>query len=262
MKKITASAVIIRNGSVPGAYSNTKIDPIAFDFTINNSFDTTIFIALDTLLANDSIKIVFTRPIDICNYTYDELTFKADINSQKHLLETTFNDNHSTSSVYKQSIYVNGNMENGEEDTIFGWKAVVDSGQNVRFRWDRPGERISTSRTISISSIGITHAEWVHPVNVQRGKTYIVSGWVRGDNIDQKDTLWPSISIGFEGTGFLCPIRKTGSFGWTYFCSTIKASDVLTDFALACRLGFYSIGTQDNGASGTVTFDDIKLETY
>jgi hypothetical protein len=266
LEKITTSAVIIRNGSIPDSYSGTIVHSIAFDFFTKDSLDTTISITLDTLFSNDSTTLVFTRPINVLNYISDDkLTFRADINSQKHLLETIFSDNRVTSSIYKQSIDVNGSMDkhkDGVRDTIYGWKPIVKSGQQVDFTWDPHGERINTSRTISISSVAKTYALWEYPVDVERGKTYVVSGWVRGYDIDPIDTQWPPVSIGFEGTGFLCSIWKTGSFPWTPFYGTIKASDVKNYYSLVCNLGFFSIGNQDNRASGTVTFDDIKLETY
>lgn len=256
---LSYSAVIRRNGSFNTEHPNNWVENLPVSFFIGDTADETIYISFKELMEKDSVHIKITKFIDLCLCERTDLLCKIKINSQKEILEKDYSDNELSYLIKKEEVDLNGEMDELDGDSIYGWRPVAESG--VTYRWDETGERISTSRTVSIYNLTKTWGRWIFPVNVKRGKYYIISYLAKGYNVEHDSKEWPAVSVGFNNTGFIVPLEKTGTFEWASKCGILRVPE-LTDHTnrhhISLNLGLFN----DNGAKGVVHFDNVKMESY
>jgi hypothetical protein len=259
---LSYSAVIRRNGSFNTEHPNSSVENLPVTFLVGDTVDTAVYISFKELMEKDSVHVKVTQPINLCSCERTDLLCKIKINSQKEILEKEYSDNELSYLIKKEEVDLNGEMDEWDGDSIYGWRPVAEN--SVIYRWDEPGERISTSRTISINNQIKTYGRWIFPVNVRRGKYYIISYLAKGYNIEHDSKDWPPVSVGFNSTGFLVPLEQTGTFGWTSKCGILRVPE-LTDHTnrlyIALNLGFLALGV-NHGAKGIVHFDNVKMESY
>ncbi len=252
-------AVIRKYGSFNAEHPNSLVEILPVSFFIGDTIDTTVYVSFKELMEKDSTHIKITKPIDLCVCERTDLYFKIKINSQNDILEKVYYDNESYNYLKKEEIYLNGEMDDLDGDSIYGWKH--DAEAYITYQWDQPGERTSTSRTVSINNQDKTHGRWVFPINVKRVKYYIISYMAKGYNIESDSKQWPAISVGFDDTGFIIPLEQTGTFDWKSKCGILRVPEFTGStnrHRIALNLGF----SQDDGAKGIVYFDNVKMESY
>jgi hypothetical protein len=264
---IQYSALITKDGSFADRNPNGEIDSLAIDFTIGGRTDTTVFVPFKDLLEHDSLRITIVQNIDLCNDGRNDLNCGIVVDPQHRILERNTDDNKAAYSIKKMTVDINSEMDKGYNGVISGWMPVVegpDTSVSI-LRWDAPGERDSKSQTISINTASSAYAHWMIPISVERGRHYIISYWVRGSAIQQNSTERPPVSVSIANTGFNVAAPDTGSYDWQFRCGILRIPDFIDKtniYYLSCNLGYMDIGSEDNKASGTVIFDEVRLETY
>ncbi|MDG5814285.1 hypothetical protein QA601_04295 [Chitinispirillales bacterium ANBcel5] len=256
------SALVRSEGLFSKDHPNFAVDSFPLSFYIEDELDTMILISLDELLQEQRLEISVSKEICICDFDLNTINFRAVLNPDTALKEITYDDNSKNAVLLRRAFDINGNFDRlDQEGNIDGWIDTVVNGV-ASLRHNRNGLRTAYSRTVSIVSYGGGHAVWKHPIDITPTKTYKVSGWVLRDNIDQDSSEWPPVSIGFYGTGHILAIPETGSHDWTYFCGLITPDGLVGRYYISCNLGFDRIGSNENNASGRVSFDDIRVEYY
>ncbi len=98
-------------------------------------------------------------------------------------------------------------------------------------------------------------ANWFQNISVQEGKSYVVGGWIKTEDI--KGRGGAMIMPGWQGPGYnwisateFMPYLK-GTNGWTYYQGTVTAPPGATICTVCCLM---------SGCSGTAWFDDIPFK--
>ncbi|MBI5289539.1 MAG: hypothetical protein HY873_11270 [Chloroflexi bacterium] len=157
----------------------------------------------------------------------------------------------SSGSVHAASVLTNGGFENGTYSptgTPTGWsKSAYDPG-TVTFTWDNATFH-GGSKSVKITNSASNDARWTQTVNVQPHMHYVLSGWIKTQNV----TGGAGANLGLYGTWD----RSTGLYGtnnWT-FVTFPFSSGTNSQVTIGARLGHWSATS-----TGTVWFDDLRLE--
>jgi hypothetical protein len=98
-------------------------------------------------------------------------------------------------------------------------------------------------------------AIWLQEVPVQAGKSYVIGGWIRTDNIVGQGGAaivpsWQGPGHGWIGaTGFMPYLQGTN--GWTYYQGRVTAPPGAAICSVSCTI---------TGCSGTAWYDDILFD--
>lgn len=146
----------------------------------------------------------------------------------------------------QQNLVQNPSFEDGTT-TPDAW-SVTDDAQ---FAWVT--ETAHTRRhSVSIASDVPADAEWRQQITgLTVGRSYLLCGWVKGDNIQRFETMNAGGTVSVSGS-FDQASAGYGTFDWTQACLSFEASE--TSMGVACRLGGFS-----STASGTMWCDDFSL---
>jgi|GEM_PF-6747114 len=231
--------------------------PLHIIFTCN---DTAIH-SFDTILRNynnnDTIDI-FTKVagygfIDSSagNYRFDMI-----VDPDRRIYETCYTDNYEPCFLKKSGITFNGYMEDGINGLVDGWNTKEDSTGAI-FKWEPVGTGVNGSRCISIECSTFNHATWCFVTKMEVEKSYRLTGWVKGENVQIRETS-SSIpaTLGCRGS---VPVKigEYGTFDWVYFDEIITNETSADSCFLDCNIGLR--GSQYY-ASGKVYFDNLKLQ--
>jgi len=158
------------------------------------------------------------------------------------------------------NLIVNSGFEDGSyapTNHPTGWS--TDAWQNTStFRWDNS---ISHSGTNSVKIISSTpnDARWIQTVSVTPNTDYILSGWIKTQNVAKDPTAALDIGANLCLLGNLqdplwdhSPDLK-GTNDWTYVTFHFNSGN-RSSVIVAARLGYWSAT-----ATGTAWFDDITL---
>ena len=155
------------------------------------------------------------------------------------------------------NLLVNPSFENGPYDPANnpeGW--TTDAwGDSSTFTWD-DSERVLGGKSVKIASMSPDDARWIQTVAVEPNTYYVLSGWIRTDNVavsppDQLADIGANLSI--YGT-WEHSVDLRGTNDWTYVSFEFDSGDN-SEVTIACRLGYWS-----STATGTAWFDDISLK--
>jgi hypothetical protein len=159
--------------------------------------------------------------------------------------------------VFLQSSFIlngqlmNGDFEEGSCGFPFYW--TLDSWQieGVEFLWEE-NTGISESRCISITNTGPNDSRWLQSVQLSPNTSYILKGWVKGENIvnHQAGFIYANISAMAEWNYRNSP---SGTFDWKElsFCFTTDSSGKAQ---IGLRLGYFG-----NVVTGKAWFDNFTL---
>lgn len=122
---------------------------------------------------------------------------------------------------------------------------------NAQFAWST--ETAHTRRySVSIASDILTDAEWRQQITgLTAGRSYLLCGWVKGENIERSETMRAGGTVSVAGS-FDQTSAGYGTFDWTQACLSFEATE--TSMGVACRLGGFSAA-----ASGKMWCDDFSL---
>jgi hypothetical protein len=155
------------------------------------------------------------------------------------------------------NILMNGSFEQGDfsptEAPDFWSQGSYDP--SAVFTWDDT-QAYEGSRSVKITSDTPNDAYWLQTIYVQPNTTYVVSGWIKTENVGhsaQSVDRGANISIMGYWDWYSTPLFGTND--WTYVSFVFNSGD-RTQMTLAARLGYWS-GT----ATGTAWFDDLKVTT-
>lgn len=150
------------------------------------------------------------------------------------------------------TVISNGNFESGSGNAPTGWSTDAwTTGSS--FTWEQSAGR-NGSKCISITSNSYNDARWVQTVQLTPNKHYVLSAYVKGENInpDGTATTGANISVMDEWT-VSDSTESTGTFGWKKIYLDFVAPES-GSVKLGCRLGFYG-----SVMSGKAYFDDIEI---
>lgn len=146
---------------------------------------------------------------------------------------------------------VNGSFESGSYDpagTPDGWsKSAWDTG-GASFTWDNTSA-VSGTKSARIDASASNDAYWSQPVSVQPNTNYILSGWIRTQDV----AGGAGASFGLFGRWD----HSAGLFGtndWTYVTFPFNSGSDNVVYP-AARIGHWGATS-----TGTVWFDDIRVD--
>lgn len=142
----------------------------------------------------------------------------------------------------------NGLFRDGREGAPRGWGAMAYDGRASRFSWTPPGEGPGFA---TIESTQPNDASWVQRVAVAPGTWYLVSAWMRAENVAATGAgARLSILHSFRESEQL-----RGTTDWRRVSLWVQAGAGETALDVGCRLG-------GNGAvaSGTMRCTGVTLE--
>jgi len=155
------------------------------------------------------------------------------------------------------NLLINGGLEDGyywPEGSPTGWVRDAYNPQAV-FTWDNT-QAHTGSRSMKITGPVPSDARWIQTVNVQPETIYVLSGWVKTENVSHTDSLVDAgANLCLYGTWTRTP-GLFGTNGWT-FVTLLFNSGPDTQITVGARLGYWS-----GGSSGTVWFDDLQLREF
>ncbi|MGD0857564.1 MAG: hypothetical protein ABSA18_17475 [Dehalococcoidia bacterium] len=161
------------------------------------------------------------------------------------------------------SFAVKADLQNGGFEAVYGtppayWGQWLQNCQPL-FLFPQPGRNGGTSAAIRISEIGSFNpwpqAIWTQNVPVEAGKSYIIGGWIKTDNITGENGA--SIVPDWKGPGnvFLgaTPIMKQlkGTNDWMYYQGKVIAPLGATACTVCCSI---------SGSTGIAWFDDMVFK--
>jgi Domain of unknown function (DUF4838)/Carbohydrate family 9 binding domain-like/Carbohydrate binding domain len=139
-----------------------------------------------------------------------------------------------------------------------GGESVIDT---TTYREGKQSLRISNK---TLKRIVITQVNMGENSNyLKTGKRYRLSYWVKGENIQMLPTASPKFTGGFVNIWSHCnqffptPKQHTGTFGWMKQAFEFTAKPALKG-AKPMKYDYIRLGL--NGASGTIWFDDVRVE--
>ncbi len=231
--------------------------PLHIIFTYNNkaihSFDT----ILKNYHTNDTIAIITKFPgSGLTDSSSGNYKIYMRIDPDHKIYETCYTDNSEPCSINKSCITFNGYMENGSNESISGWKTKEDSTGAI-FKWEPSGTGVNGSRCISIECNTFNHASWYFESKMKMGKSYRLTGWVKGENIKVREASRSiPVTLGCRSS---IPVRigQSGTFDWTYIDEIIINETKSDSCFFDCNIGLIS---SQYYASGKVYFDNLKLQ--
>lgn len=170
--------------------------------------------------------------------------------------ESSPNSESSSSRLSNAELLINGNFELNISDNqtwvYMGWMPNYSIATHSKF------EGRNNSGAAKIISIGNANdVGWVQKVNLERNTPYVISGWVKGENITA-NKIGANISYfgewnrSFGNSGISKSL--SGTFDWTKLSIT-TLSDSTGETSIACRLGYYN-----NTVNGTLWCDDFTIQ--
>jgi hypothetical protein len=154
------------------------------------------------------------------------------------------------------NMLLNGSFESDDhapDAAPIGWAQDAWNWSASTFTWDDT-QALDGDHSVRITNDDPNDARWIQTVPVQPDTDYLLSGWIRTENVTHS-LEWNDVgaNLSLYGTwdhtdGLL------GTNDWTYV-SMIFDSDDDTEATIAARLGHWS-GT----TTGTAWFDDLRLE--
>jgi hypothetical protein len=130
---------------------------------------------------------------------------------------------------------------------------VIDAWQSGSyFEWDGSNSH-GGRKSIRIESSIHNDARWIQTITVQPNTDYILSGWIKTENVKHVDGPTESgANLGLFGT-WLYTNGIYGTHDWTYVSMEFNSGEN-SYITVACRLGYWA-GT----VTGTMWCDDIEL---
>jgi hypothetical protein len=152
------------------------------------------------------------------------------------------------------NLLVNGGLEDGyyfPDGSPTGWTHEAYNPQAV-FTWDNT-QAHTGSHSVKITGPVPSDASWIQTVNVQPDTLYVLSGWIKTENVAHTDQL---VDAGANLCLYGTWTRTPGLFGtnnWTYVSMLVNSGSA-TQLTVGARLGYWA-----GVAGGTVWFDDLEL---
>jgi len=151
----------------------------------------------------------------------------------------------------------NGSFELSNADPNgrpLGWttSAWLD---NAVFTWDDT-QAVNDHKSVKISSLPSLTADgrWEQTVMVQPHTEYLLSGWIKTENVGHTDQLVDAgANLSLYGTWTFTP-GLFGTHDWTYVNLPFNSGSS-SQVTIAARLGYWAGGT-----TGTAWFDDLRLQ--
>ena len=216
---------------------------------------------------NDAVTIEITSPLpsgaDFDGQTFTWLPGAEHVGYQTTELSLLATDIHGNT--YRETIdmsvfpstpvagWMNGDFELGPESGVVpdDWQTTMwKSGESI-MTWEPVGEGRDGSRCISIESDTANDAAFIQMIDgLVVGEDYVLSGWVKGEDIGPTASVGANFSI--NGTWSHSTPPLVGTFDWRPVSFAFEATD--TAVTLAARLGFWG-----STVSGKVWFDDLML---
>lgn len=156
------------------------------------------------------------------------------------------------------NLLLNGGFEEGNYSPTGTpdnwWKDYLDPSGVLL--WDDT-QSLGGNRSVKITAPTPNDARWVQTLNVQPNTNYLLSGWIKTENVGHTvQSVDAGANLGILGTWDQRSIALFGTNDWTYV-SLVFNSGEQTEVMIAARLGFWSGMT-----TGTVWFDDIELTPF
>ena len=149
------------------------------------------------------------------------------------------------------NLVANASVEKGTSVPA-GWSTSFWTPTST-FTWSSTVARTGT-HSVSVSSPTVNDAEWFEDVSgLTVGATYLLCGWVKGQDIVPDTGATTGATIG-AGGGWTRVEGLFGTFDWRQICVPYVA-DVTTGRRRLPALGFFSSLT-----SGQLWCDDLSLE--
>jgi hypothetical protein len=156
-----------------------------------------------------------------------------------------------------ENLLLNGSFEDGlysPDGSPFGWTHNAYSSQAV-FVWDDT-QAHTGSRSARIVNWFYNDSAWIQTVNVRPDTTYLLSGWIKTQDVSHTDSL---VDAGANLCMYGTWTRSQGLFGtndWTYV-TLLFNSGSSAQITVGARLGYWA-----GGSSGSVWFDDLELREF
>ena len=133
--------------------------------------------------------------------------------------------------------------------------------QNCQADFSFPEIGLNDSQSVSVSTLANApydpwpQAMWGQSVAVQAGKSYLIGGWIKTDNVTGYGGAEIAASWNGAGDNWLSTAEfmkfVQGTNGWTYYEGRVTAPAGAVTCGVVCTLG---------GCSGTAWFDDLVFE--
>ncbi|MHB8085424.1 MAG: glycosyltransferase family protein [Dehalococcoidia bacterium] len=157
----------------------------------------------------------------------------------------------------------NDQLQNAGFEAVYGHPPVywgkVSQNCKPTFLYPEAGRIEGASVAIRIMELAPfspwPQAIWTQNIPVQSGKSYIVGGWIKSEDIEGKGgamitTQWKGPGNKWISQTAFMPYLK-GATGWTYYQGNVTAPPGATTCTVCCQMG---------GCSGTAWYDDISFK--
>ena len=149
-------------------------------------------------------------------------------------------------------ILFNGGFEDGTTLPTL-WSEDSWTASFGTLSWDST-EKYSGNKSVKIVNTTANDARWIQTVNIQPNSDYLLSGWIKTENVSHtQDTVDAGANLSVMG-GFEYTTGLFATNDWTYVSLTFNTGS-RSQIDIGARVGMYS-GT----SAGTAWFDDLKLE--
>jgi Bacterial Ig domain/Bacterial TSP3 repeat len=149
--------------------------------------------------------------------------------------------------VQMPEILTNGSFESGT-GTPTGWQTGAWNLPAATFTWDSKTFFVG-SRSVKIRAQSTNDAYWTQPVAVQPNTDYILSGWIKTQNV----AGGAGANLGLYGT-FTYTAGVFDTTDWTYITLPFN-SGTASQVTVAARLGYWAYTS-----TGSAWFDSVRLE--
>jgi len=153
------------------------------------------------------------------------------------------------------NLLINGGFEIGRITPCF-WNRDLFRSENANLVWDSAIKH-SGNYSVKIVLTTANDCRWIQQVNLQPDTMYILSGWVKTENVAHSPQLSDiGANLSLFGSGYSSAFVSNGLLGtndWKYIELKFRTGSV-TQLNIAARLGYFSGIT-----SGTAWFDDLEL---
>ncbi|MDP4273417.1 MAG: M60 family metallopeptidase, partial [Bacteroidota bacterium] len=143
---------------------------------------------------------------------------------------------------------LNGDFELGSNNKPSSWSNTSWQTNGVTFSWE-PGSQ-DGSHCACIYNESSNDSRWIQTIQLSPGKVYLISGFIKGENISQGTGANICIDGTWTNSGSLY-----GTFGWKKVQFLYNVPDGQSSVTIGCRLGYWS-----SLVTGKAWFDDIKVE--
>jgi PA14 domain/Bacterial Ig domain len=149
----------------------------------------------------------------------------------------------------RANIVANSSFEQGVTSTPFGWnQSALDTG-TATFSWESGnGNSVDGTKSIKIEATALNDAYWSQRVAVKANTDYVLSGWIKAENV----VGGAGANLGIFGR-FEHSEGKYQTNGWTYVEFRFNSgSDSVVE--IAARIGHWG-----DVSAGTAWFDGLTV---